>query len=114
MTRSQWSRWGRGSCEGFALRIGSAGPVRFDGSVTRSARRDDGGYTWRSDINGACEKTHSTMADAMTRIEQEPVIARNAFVEDFDGYKAERHKNKYSQAVDASRYVKAEATCPTK
>lgn len=71
----QWSRWGRGSCEGYSLRIGGGSFVSFEASVTRGVRRDDGSYPWRSDINGKCEKSHATMEEAMARFEHELVFA---------------------------------------
>jgi hypothetical protein len=44
--RGQWTRWGRGMCEGWSLEIG----IAFRGSVVR---RDGGGEgtTWIASIN---------------------------------------------------------------
>lgn len=103
MEWNAWSRWGRGSCEGYSLRIGGGSFVRFEASVTRGIRGDDGSHSWRSDINGACGKTHATMEEAMMRVEQELAIAGKAFLEGVEEFKANRSKNRYSQAVDASR-----------
>ena len=36
MTKAQWTRWGRGMCEGWSLEIGAA----FRGSVVRQDRTD--------------------------------------------------------------------------
>jgi hypothetical protein len=48
MGRGQWTRWGRGMCEGWSLEIGTA----FHGSVVR---RDSGGEParWIASINSS-------------------------------------------------------------
>lgn len=100
---NQWSRWGRGSCEGYSLSIGDGGFTRFEGSVTRGVRDHDGNIKWTSAINGRCHCQHTTMAEAMARVEFELRIAGEAFVTSYTAHKENRHKNKFSQAVDAAR-----------
>jgi hypothetical protein len=104
MARNQWSRWGRGDCEGYGLNIGS-GPVRFDAGVSRGVSDADGKCSWTSDINGKWSKTHAAMADGIARIEFELRQTGEQFVREYEGYKANRHKNKFSQTVDAARTV---------
>lgn len=103
MTRNEWSRWGRGACEGYGLSVCGGGNTRFEGSVSRSVPQPDGGYQWFSTINGKCEQTHATRDEALARVEHELSIAGNAFVSALAEYKTHRSKNKFSQAVDALR-----------
>jgi hypothetical protein len=106
MAQNEWIRWGRGDCVGYGLSIGF-GYVRFDAGVSRSVRDADGNYAWHSGINGKCEQTHATLEHAMARIELELRQAGDQFVAEYQGYKTNRHKNKFSQAVDAARDAKA-------
>ncbi len=75
--------------------------MRFDGSVARGVNRD--GERWISSINGTCQQTHASMVEAMARVELELSLTGRAFVESFAEYEANRHKNKFSQAVDSAR-----------
>jgi hypothetical protein len=102
MARNEWTRWGRGDCVGCSLSIGS-GSVRFDAGVSRSVRGADGAHSWSSAINGKCSQTHATMEEAMTRLEFELRIAAEQFVREYEGYKAQRLRNRFSRAVDAAR-----------
>ena len=102
MARNEWTPWGRGDCVGYSLSIGS-GFVRFAAGVSRSVRGADGAYSWHSAINGKCAQTHATLEEAMARIEFELRIAGGQFVREYEGYKAHRHQNKFSRAVDAAR-----------
>jgi hypothetical protein len=102
MARNEWSRWGRGSCEGYSLDIGNGGFVRFEGSVVCAPGAPEGAANcWTSSINGTCMKMHDTCAEAMARVEFELAETAEAFVSLYAGYKAHRHKNKFSRAVDA-------------
>ncbi|HTT82352.1 MAG TPA: hypothetical protein VMF67_02625 [Rhizomicrobium sp.] len=67
MARDQWSRLGRGDCEGYGDPVGG-GDVRFHASGVRDA---EGNYPWTSAINGRCSKTHATREEGMARIEFE-------------------------------------------
>lgn len=53
------------------------------------------------------EPTHATMTEGMARIEFELRQTGEQFVTEYERYKAHRHKNKFSQAVDAAREAKA-------
>ena len=106
MARNEWSRWGRGDCIGYSLAIGDGGFTRFEGSVTRGMRHDDGSYSWSSAINGMCGQAHASLEEAMARVEFELSITGEAFAVSFAGYKAHRHENKFSQAVDAMRRIR--------
>jgi hypothetical protein len=105
MARNEWSRWGRGDCEGYGLDIGYA-YARFNASVVRGLREDDGSYKWAASINGGYRKTFDTRAEAMAHIEFELSIEGERFASEYAGYKAHRHENKFSQAVDAMRKAK--------
>jgi len=108
----EWRRWGRGACEGYSLSLGG-GYTRFAGSVSRSVPEHNGGYHWISSINGICDQTHSTREEAMARVEWELSIAGEAFAGAFSEYKAQRPKNKFSQAVDAMRLARQSAHLDT-
>ena len=112
MARNQWSRYGRGACEGYSLSIFGGGCTRFEGSVSRSVPQHDGGVHWLSSINGKCEQTHATREEAMARVEWELSIAGEAFVASFVEYKTHRPKNKFSQAVDAMRAARINTNAP--
>lgn len=102
MAMNEWSRWGRGSCEGYSLQIGDGGFTRFEGQVLRNVAKQNGQPSaWSSSINGICAKEHATCAEAMRRVEFELSCTAEAFVSSYAGYKTHRHKNKFSQAVDA-------------
>jgi hypothetical protein len=45
--RGEWSRWGRGMCEGWSLEIGTA----YRGSVVRQDRIGDNPPTWLASVN---------------------------------------------------------------
>lgn len=106
MSRNEWTRWGRGDCEGYGLSIGS-GDVRFDAGVVRGVSDADGNYRWRSDINGRSSQTHATREAAMARIEWELRMTAEQFVTEYESYKANRHKNKFSQTVGTAHDEKA-------
>jgi hypothetical protein len=102
MARNEWSRWGRGSCEGYSLHIGDGGFARFEGEVVRNVSGTEGQPgAWSSSINGTCRHTHATQAEAMARIEFELSCTAEAFVSSYAGYKAHRHENRFSRTVDA-------------
>lgn len=96
---SEWTRWGRGECEGYSLDVGR-GYTRFNASVSRSVKQDDGSRKWYASINGRDEREFATREDAMAHIERELILAGNDFVCDFAAFRAMRGRNKYSQAID--------------
>ena len=65
MGRGQWTRWGRGMCEGWSLEIGMA----FHGSVVR---RDTRGAptTWSASINSTGLGEFPEREIAMRRVEE--------------------------------------------
>ena len=69
--RPGWSRWGRGSCEGYSLRIGDGSAPRFHASVVRNVADQDGNITWRADINGGEKQVFATRDAGMDHIEFE-------------------------------------------
>lgn len=89
----------------YSLDVGHA-YARFHASVVRSVRNEAGGYSWSSSINGQYQKQHDSCEEAMARIEFEPSIDGEQFTNEYARYKAHRHKNKFSQAVDAMRKAK--------
>ncbi|HEX3430500.1 MAG TPA: hypothetical protein VHT03_06395 [Rhizomicrobium sp.] len=90
--RHDWTRWGRGDCEGYGLEIGH-GNVRFHASVSRGkAQGDSDGWVWWSSINGICRKEHTTLEEAMARVEFELRIDAEQFARDYAGYKALREQ----------------------
>jgi hypothetical protein len=108
MARNEWTRWGRGDCEGYGLHVGPD-PIRFDAGVVRGVHDADGKCTWTSGINGRFTQTHATMAEGMARVEFELRVAGEQFVAEYESYKANRRRNKYSHAVDAARDEKAQS-----
>ena len=74
MGRGQWTRWGRGMCEGWSLEIGAA----FHGSVVR---RDVGGDppSWVASINSTALGEFLEREIALHRVE-EPVEASMGLV----------------------------------
>ena len=102
MARNEWSRWGRGSCEGYSLDIGDGGFTRFLGQVVRNVTARDGEpNAWSSSITGACSQPHPSRVQAMKRVEFELACTAEMFVSMYAGYKAHRHENRYSCEVDA-------------
>jgi len=65
MGRGQWTRWGRGMCEGWSLEIGMA----FRGSVVR---RETSGQptTWIASINSTALGEFLERDIAMRRVEE--------------------------------------------
>src|SRR5439155_9932117 len=65
MGRGQWTRWGRGMCEGWSLEIGTA----FHGSVVRQDRRGEPS-TWNVSINSTALGQFLEREIAMHRVEE--------------------------------------------
>ena len=65
MGRGQWTRWGRGMCEGWSLEVGMA----FHGSVVRRARSGDP-PTWGASINSTALGEYLEREIAMHRVEE--------------------------------------------
>jgi hypothetical protein len=65
MGRGQWTRWGRGMCEGWSLEIGMA----FYGSVVRRDRSGEP-RTWIASINSTGVGEFLEREIAMRRVEE--------------------------------------------
>ena len=102
MARCEWSRWGRGSCEGYGLEVGT-GPARFSASVVRNAHRADPAHEWRAGINGGEDKQFASREGAMAYVERELVVVGEEIARDYAEFKVRRGKNRWSKAVDAMR-----------
>ncbi len=103
MVRNGWTRWGRGSCEGYSLQIGG-GFVSFGGAVVRNASTPDGQKgAWHSSINGTCSQSHLTCVDAMRRVEFELSIAADGFVSMYARYQAQAHETAGPRSLEASQ-----------
>jgi hypothetical protein len=74
MGNGKWSRWGRGSCEGWSLEIGWA----LRGQVVR---RTDG--RWKASLNATELETWKTRAEAMRVVEQRITREVKAIQEDW-------------------------------
>jgi hypothetical protein len=64
--RGQWSRWGRGMCEGWSLEIGNA----FRGAVVRQDKFD-GPSMWLASLNAAYLGEYLEREAAMGRVQAE-------------------------------------------
>ena len=83
MGRGQWTRWGRGMCDGWSLEIGMA----FRGSVVRRNMSREG-TTWIASINSTGLGEFLEREIAMRRVE-ELVEASMVFVQhDWELYRA--------------------------
>lgn len=99
MARNEWTRFGRGSCEGYGLEIGGSN-VRFSASVSRGVVDSlTGRCPWWSSINGHDRKEHPTREEAMARVEKELAMDAERFLRDYAGYKMQRERNRFSVAA---------------
>ena len=64
--RGQWSRWGRGMCEGWSLELGNA----FRGAVVRQDHFEQPA-TWLASVNAAYLGEYLDREAAMDRVEAE-------------------------------------------
>ena len=87
MGRGQWTRWGRGMCEGWSLEIGMA----FHGSVVR--RDSSGGPpTWIASINSTALGEFLEREIAMQRIEELVEASMGLVLHDWELYRAAKAK----------------------
>ena len=75
MGKGKWTRWGRGSCEGYGLEIGNA--------LRASISRDSQG-AWRTSINAVSHGDFATMEQAKKRIEETIRDDVNLIFEDWE------------------------------
>ena len=87
MGRGQWTRWGRGMCEGWSLEIGMA----FHGSVVR---RDHSGEPpiWIASINSTALGQFLEREIAMHRVEELVEASMVLVLHDWELYQAAKGK----------------------
>ena len=87
MGRGQWSRWGRGMCEGWSLEIGMA----FRGSVVRRDSRGEPAR-WIASINSSALGEFLEREIAMHRVEELVEASMVLVLHDWDLYRAAKAK----------------------
>ena len=87
MGRGQWTRWGRGMCEGYSLEIG----VAFRGSVVRRDISRDL-TTWIASINSTGLGEFLEREIAMHRVEELVEASMVLVLHDWDLYRAAKAK----------------------
>ena len=87
MGRGQWTRWGRGMCEGWSLEIG----VAFHGSVVR---RDRSGQPtmWIASINSTALGEFVEREIAMHRVEELVEASMVLVLHDWELYRSAKAK----------------------
>jgi hypothetical protein len=87
MGRGQWTRWGRGMCEGWSFEIGMA----FRGSVVR---RDASGQptTWSASINSTGLGEFMEREIAMRRVEELVESSMGLVLHDWGLYRAMKER----------------------
>jgi hypothetical protein len=87
MGRGQWTRWGRGMCEGWSLEIGMA----FCGTVVR---RDTSGEptVWIASINSTALGEFLEQEIAMRRVEELVETGMMLVLHDWELYRAAKAK----------------------
>jgi hypothetical protein len=87
MGQGQWTRWGRGMCEGWSLEIG----LGFHGSVVR---QDTGGKatTWIASINSTGLGEFLEREIAMCRVEEHVESSMVLVLHDWELYHAAKGK----------------------
>ena len=85
MGRGQWTRWGRGMCEGWSLEIGMA----FHGSVVRRNTGDEP-TTWMASVNSTGLGEFLQREIAMRRVEELIEASMLLVLHDWDLYRAEK------------------------
>jgi len=87
MGRGQWTRWGRGMCEGWSLEIG----IAFRGAVVRrDISREQ--TTWIASINSTCLGEFLEREIAMRRVEELVESSMALALHDWDLYQAAKGK----------------------
>ena len=86
MTKAQWTRWGRGMCEGWSLEIG----VAFRGTVVRQERLNQL-TTWLAWVNAGYLGEYFDRATAMARVE-DTIEHKKLVLEDWEVYRATKEQ----------------------
>ncbi|OZB19390.1 MAG: hypothetical protein B7X53_00030 [Hyphomonas sp. 34-62-18] len=81
LSYGRWTRWGRGSCEGYGLEIGML--LRF--SVAASPDRT----VWRASLNGTDLGSHDSFEAAIARCEREARFAMRDALEHWEIFLAQ-------------------------
>jgi hypothetical protein len=87
MGRGQWTRWGRGMCEGWPLEIGMA----YHGSVVRRDRSGESAR-WIASINSTALGEFLERDFAMHRVEERVESSMALVLHDWELYRAARAK----------------------
>ena len=87
MGRGQWTRWGRGMCEGWSLEIGMA----FRGSVVRRETNDQP-TTWIASINSTGLGEYLQREIAMHRVEELVEASMTLVLHDWELYRTAKEK----------------------
>ncbi len=87
MGRGQWTRWGRGMCEGWSLEIGMA----FRGSVVRRDRSGDPPI-WIASINSTGLGEFMEREIAMRRVEELVQSSMVLVLYDWELYRATKER----------------------
>jgi hypothetical protein len=87
MTKAQWTRWGRGMCEGSSLEIG----VAFRGTVVRQERLNQP-TTWLASLNAGYLGEYFDRATAMARVEDTIEHNMKLVLEDWEMYRATKEQ----------------------
>ena len=87
MGQGQWTRWGRGMCEGWSLEIG----VAFHSSVVRRNPRAEP-TNWMASVNSTGLGEFLQREIAMRRVEELIESSMLLVLHDWDLYRAEKAK----------------------
>ena len=88
--RGQWSRWGRGMCEGWSLEIGTA----YRGSVVRQDKIDNP-PTWLASVNATYLGDYLDRESAMARVEADMKQQMEMVLHDWGQYQAKIEEQKH-------------------
>ena len=87
MGRGQWTRWGRGMCEGWSIEIG----IAFHGSVVRRDRSGEPPI-WTASINSTGLGEFLEREIAMRRVEEQVELSMLLVLHDWELYRAAKAK----------------------
>jgi hypothetical protein len=85
--RGEWSRWGRGMCEGWSLEIGTA----YRGSVVRQDKIEQP-PTWLASVNAAYLGEYLDRDSALARVEANIAGNMQTVLHDWGLYQAAKGK----------------------
>jgi hypothetical protein len=85
--RGQWTRWGRGMCEGYSLELGFV----IRGNVVRQ-HTTERPVTWLASMNATYLGEYSDREEAMARVEGDIEHHVKVVLEDWEAYRAGRRE----------------------